>query len=315
MLIEELGEFGLIERIRQKSRFGTSPYDDAGVIPLENKRLLLATTDMLIEEVHFSTDLITPYEIGWRAMASNLSDIAAMGGVPTHFLVSLCLRPHTTVDFIDDLYKGMEELGTKFGLVMAGGDTNHGPCLIINITLLGEVEKKNLLTRKGAKDGNIIMVTGTLGGAECGLSILKRGGSGPQEMIKRHTMPFPRVSEARILGTTCEINGMIDISDGLVSDLYHLLEPSGLGARIYLDKLPISSALKEKAKTLGLDPIELGLYGGEEYELLFTTKYPDSIPEIGVPVTIIGEVTQDKGIFLVEKGHEKRLQKKGYTHF
>jgi thiamine-monophosphate kinase len=315
MLAEELGEFGLIERIRQNSRLSLSPYDDAAIIPLKEEKLLLVATDMLVENVHFSLDFINPYEIGWRAMASNLSDIAAMGGVPTHFLVSLCIKPNTKVDFVDDLYRGMEELGAQFGLGLAGGDINRGERFIINLTVVGEVEKGSVVRRDGARCGDKIVVTGSLGEAECGLSILKKGCSGMDKIIKKHTMPSPRVKEARAIISTCKISAMIDISDGLVADLYHIVEASGVGANIYLEKLPLSQDLKRQAKLLSLDPVELALYGGEDYELLFTAKELTSIPQLEVPLTVIGEIIQEKGLFLIYNGKKEKIFPKGYRHF
>jgi thiamine-monophosphate kinase len=209
----------------------------------------------------------------------------------------------------------MEDLGTQFELTMAGGDTNHGQKLIINITILGEVEKESLATRDGARDGDRIMVTGRLGEAECGLSILKSGRNGSIDMIKRHTAPYPRVREAREIVSRSRITAMIDLSDGLVADLYRIVEASGVGARVYLDRLPISSALRREAEAIGLDPIELALYGGEDYELLFTTEDPSSISDIELPIAVIGEITKEKGVFLIDDGVERRLSNKGYRHF
>jgi thiamine-monophosphate kinase len=325
MLIKELGEFGLIDRIKSHLKIEDSqivgPGDDAAILPLSCGKVLLATTDMLLEDVHFTTTFATPYQIGWKSMASNLSDIAAMGGLPRYALISLGLPPSTHLEFVDELYRGMEELGRQFNLYLVGGDTNSFEKIVISLTVLGEGEAGYVVKRSGARVGDKIVVSGFLGDSGAGLACLKEGlpsDSPPVErLIEKHLEPHPRLREAQGLVKKGVARAMIDLSDGLASDLYQMTKASKVGARVFLDRLPISCELDEVAPRLNLDPVELALYGGEDYELLFTTSSVDDLSELEIPLSVIGEILPpENGVFQVDKeGQESVLPFKGYQHF
>ena len=324
MLIKELGEFDLIERIKNHLKIENNkivgPGDDTAVLPLSENKVLLFTTDMLLEGIHFTTTFATPYQIGYKAIASNLSDIAAMGGLPRYALVSLGLPPSIPLEFVDRFYRGMEELGTQFGLRLVGGDTNRFEKIVINISLLGEAEKGYIAKRSGARVGDKIVVSGFLGDSGGGLICLEKGLSldspAAEVLVDKHLQPFPRIGEAQEL-VKAGAKAMIDISDGISCDLHQLARASGVGARIFLNKFPISKELNEVAERLKLDPVELALYGGEDYELLFATSSVDNLPELKIPLSVIGEILPpESGVIQVDKeGQESDLPFKGYQHF
>ncbi len=302
--LQDIGEFGLIKRIAEKERIADKKDiiagigDDAAVLKDKKNSYLLLTTDMLVENVHFNQKA-TPFQIGWKALAVNISDIAAMGGIPEYALISLGLRKNTALKFIDELYRGIRTLAQKFEVQILGGDTVASSKIVVNIALIGEVEKKYLTLRKGAKPGDKIYITGRLGGSITG----------------KHLSFIPRVREARYLVKNFHPTAMIDISDGLLSDLTRICEASDIGAKIYQQKIPLS----KKAISL-----QNALTGGEDFELLFT--HPPSISSpphlmVGenkekVSMTQIGEITKNTRIILLdEKGKTVFLKKRGYDHF
>ena len=313
MKLKDLGEFGLIKRLADNISINDAQVvagigDDAAVIKTDGPKLLLFTTDSLIEDVHFTHSTITPYQIGWKALAANLSDIAAMGGVPKHGLVSIGLPPQTSVDFVDSLYQGIKDLAHKFKVNIVGGDTARSPHLVVNISLLGEVEEEYLALRSGAQIGDKVAVTGDLGAAAT------------HRLAGKHLPPQPRVEEGRAIVKKLRPTSMIDISDGLAGDLRHICQSSQVGANILLEKVPISEKTRQMSKELGKDSLGLALEGGEDYELLFTAsakKVPELISETDVSVTVIGEITDQKGKLLMidKEGKPHPLEGKGYEHF
>lgn len=303
MKIKDIGEIKLIKRLAKKIRPDASVVegigDDAAVIRWTKDKYLLFTCDMLVEDVHFRLDSASPFQIGWKALARNMSDIAAMGGVARYALVSIALNPELSVSFCDALFKGIRILADRFGVNIIGGDTARSRKLMIDISLLGEVEKKNLVTRSGARTGDVILVTGALGGSIKG----------------RHLNFIPRLDEARKLVKGFKINSMIDISDGLALDLWRILDASSVGARIYQNTIPVS---KDAAS------FENALYDGEDFELLFTIApkearrfFKTALIKMGTPVTLIGEVLDRRyGYRLIDKGgKERKLKAKGFLHF
>ncbi len=315
--LKDIGEFGLINRIAEKEKVLDKEVilgigDDAAVIKYKKGRYLLLTTDMLIEGVHFNKKA-TPFQIGWKALATNISDIAAMGGIPKYALVSLGLKKEISVKFVDEIYRGIRTLAKKFKVTILGGDTVSSPKIVVNIVLSGEVEKNYLTLRKGAQIGDKIYITGALGGS----------------ILGKHLSFIPRVKEARYLVKNLHPTSMIDISDGLLSDLKRICEASEVGAKIYQKKIPLS---KEAVS------LENALTAGEDFELLFTVSHhPPPYPshqgrgkqqqltplpsregkagEGEVHITQIGEVAKKEILLLDEKGKRIRLTGNGFDHF
>jgi len=298
MLIKNIGEFGLIHRIKKLIRTGVSvvkgPGDDCAVIKFSKDKYMLFTCDMIVEGVDF-TAKERPYLVGRKAIAVSVSDIAACAGLPRYCLVSVGLPKNTSVEFIDKLVKGMLSLAKKYGINIVGGDLSRARQLTIDVSMLGIVEKKNLVLRSGAKTGDIIFITGKLGGS----------------ILGRHLRFMPRLKEARFLARNFSVNSMIDISDGLVQDLGHILEESSTGAIIYEDLIPISKQARN---------LHDALYWGEDFELLFTLSASEAKKLYRKKLTgfkPIGEIVDKKyGLRLVDrKGKEKIIKPKGFRHF
>ena len=327
MLINQIGEFGLIDLIKKRifskdKRVIVNIGDDAAVIESSPNRLLIFTSDTLVEKIHFNLNYFTFEEIGWKAMTANLSDIAAMGGLPKYALVTVGLPKSMRIEDVLSIYKGMSKIAWKYNCKIVGGDTTLVPKdLFISIALLGEVENELLTTRGGAKKGDLICVTGELGEAQAGLEYLKKHGRQKLPLVRKHLQPYPRIDEARILVTNLKINSMIDISDGLSSELFHLAEESRLGAVIYEEQIPISTKCVKLAALLNRSPLSYALSSGEEYELLFTInkKEQQKIDRIRKTVNfkVIGEmVNRREGVKLFQKsGRIKNLSETGFVHF
>ena len=334
MKVSELGEFGLIDLLaemvhRTQSKQLALPHqvilgigDDAAAWHSETQTQL-ATVDSLFQDVHFSLDITPWQELGWKALAVNLSDIAGMGGVPRYALISLALPDHTEVDDVTALYKGMIELAQQSAVAIVGGDTTSAPLVAITITIFGSAKNqdKHILTRSAAKVADKVAVTGFLGAAAAGWEMLSKQlqfdpkTSACLRVAFLH--PYPRIAEGQLL-VGQGVKAAIDVSDGLISDLNHICQASGVGARIEIDRLPIEPAVKAN---FGDRALELALSGGEDYELLFTTSVEviDSIRAATCcPITIIGEIVADKAnkITLVDsKGKPVSVPKKGWEHF
>ena len=327
MKISDLGEFGLIDRIRRtasRSAKGApiSIGDDAAALLLSPSSVLLATTDMLIEGIHFDLKTTDLYSLGWKAAAVNLSDIAAMGGVPRFCLTSLGIPSSLTVEQVDDFYRGFSECVRKERTVLVGGDTcGSQKGLIISVTVLGEGEKDHLVTRSGAKPGDLLYVTGTLGDSGAGLEMLRAGAGsrtpGARRLIEKHLRPVPHVAEGRKLALSGVASTMIDVSDGLSSDLGHICEQSAMGAEIFEERIPLSRQLRS-AKGLKRPPVEYALSGGEDYELLFTVS-PAKIKKLKalrIRATEIGVITRERSMLLLnDRRQGTPLMVTGYNHF
>ena len=301
--------------------------DDAALMKPERGKLIVATTDILIEGTHFRRDIIDPYSLGWKSIAVNISDIAAMAGLPTYALVSIALDD-VKKDYFEDLYQGIVDACNRFSVKLAGGDTNSSKGQIaIAVTLLGEVEKERVTLRSTAKPGDAILVTGTLGDSRAGLEILLKNGLDkakdicPKE-VERHLRPLPRVAEARAAVTAGQVNAAIDLSDGLAADLPKLCSASGVGARIYSERLPISPLLKKAAGILGAEPALIAEGGGEDYELMFTTPHEDVHAiieaignETGTTVAQIGEITHERDVLIALPDGSTRPPTGSWQHF
>jgi thiamine-monophosphate kinase len=328
------GEFGFIERLRQtyaataSDGLVVSIGDDAAVLNPPPDRQIVVTTDMLVEQVHFRRDWSDAYSIGWKAAAANLSDIAAMGADPTFAFISIAFTAEETVENLDRLYDGFSDCLNRYGARLAGGDTNVSPeNRVISVTLLGSVPAGEALTRTGARIGDALLVTGTLGSAALGLALLNEHGYPraekiSQPMVAAHRRPQPRVVAGRAAAQTRKVRAAMDISDGLLGDVKKLTAASGVGARIDSACLPISDEMRAAAEILGVDPIDLALEGGEDYELLLSVAQADvdlvkpAIEETGIAVTVVGEVIK-AGLRVIAPNGTDELETKsrGWDHF
>ncbi len=332
MKVSELGEFGLIELLADIIDRTRNPQDvswqqlligigdDAAAWKCENP-IQLATTDSLIQDTHFYLDITTWEELGWKAIAVNLSDIAAMGGIPKYALISLALPGELETDCIEKLYKGMTQIANQFGVAIVGGNIAAASKTMISVTVLGNLESNSTLTRSSAVPGNQIAVTGYLGLSAAGLRMLKQhlkfDVETTQLLREAHLTPMPRIDEGQIL-LHRGVKAAIDISDGLLADLTHICQASKVSALIRQNELPIHPALKKNFKS---DYLQLALSGGEDYELLFTASNQiiNRLKKVmPCPITVIGEITQGKPgqVTLIDAdGKIIPWQKAGWEHF
>ncbi len=326
MKVSELGEFGLIELL---AKTVSSPGgkqliagigDDAAAWHTDAS-IQLATVDSLIQDVHFSLSTISWQELGRKALAVNLSDIAAMGGIPGYALVSLALPGVTEVEDVIALYRGIAAMAQQFGVLVVGGDTCRSPVVSVTITVLGSTVGKKLLTRSAARPGDSIAVTGYPGGAAAGLEMLRNGlefDKVTADYLRGAFLsPLPRVATGQLL-IKKGVKASIDISDGLVADLGQICSASQVSARVEIERLPIHPTV---SGGFGDRALELALSGGEDYELLFTAPAGiiDEVKEAAsCPVTVIGEITAGKAgeVSLIDsKGNPCQLPRAGWEHF
>lgn len=325
MNLAELGEFGFIGSIaaRAARHAGVSIGigDDAAAILPTPGMALLTTADLLAEGVHFDLKWSDPQTLGRKSLAVNLSDIAAMGGIPRYALLSLAVPVNVPLQFLELFMAGFLEQAERFGVSLIGGDTSASRGgLFINVTLMGEQFPSLIVTRAGAKEGDLICVSGTLGDSALGLELVRGGGQG--DAVTRHLDPEPRVLLGRALAEASIPTAMIDVSDGLLADLGHVLRLSGKGGVVHLADLPLSREYRERGGSHGADPYTLCLGGGEDYELLFTLP-EERLAEArtlgdsaDVPVTVIGEIVAESGICLVAPdGSRYGATASGYDHF
>lgn len=311
MRISEIGEFGLIERLVRPARRRTllvGVGDDAAVMDYGRKVVL--TTDMLVEGDHFRIDWAPPRLIGRKAMDSNVSDVAAMGGTPEFAFVSVALREGIDVEFMDELYAGMHEVADRHGIDIAGGDTTHGSVMVINIAIVGSVVTPVL--RSGARPGQLICVTGPLGGSRAGLEILLAGLDGPAGAIAKYLDPGCRMDVAPRVASVA--SAMIDVSDGLASEVNHICNMSGVGAEVDARAIPLDPSTVEAAERLGADPVRWALDGGEDFELVFTID-GDRLSDVEGICTVVGRTLEDpeQRVLIVEG--ERGPLAGGYDHF
>jgi thiamine-monophosphate kinase len=335
MKISEIGEFGLIERIAARlpsyrADVRAAIGDDLAVLGWDVETYQLATCDIQVEGAHFLMDTITAAQLGRRVAAINLSDIAAKGGTPEHFLVSLALRPDMEVEWLEQLYDGLGEEASRYGADIVGGNVSRteGP-LIVDVFLLGRVRQEEVLLRSGAGVGDLVLVTGWLGDATAGRVLLEGEVSGMdagegRRLVDAHLTPTPRIKEGRIVCESRRATSMIDLSDGLASDVGHICDQSGVGVRLWADRLPVSEGARKVFRHLRREDWELALGGGEDYELCFTVPsrahrdLAEAVErETGTQVTCVGEVLEERaGRWLVlPDGRETALESLGWDHF
>lgn len=335
--ISQLGEFGLIDRIRGKFTLGNPTSlagigDDAAVIDAGNDCVLIST-DMLVEGIHFDLSYVPIQHLGYKAVAVNVSDIAAMNGKAEQITVSLALSNRFSIEAVDALYAGIKAACENYKVDLVGGDTTSSSSgLIISISVLGRAAKEKIVYRNGARTHDIICVTGDLGAAFLGLQVLEREKevylTNPEMqpsmekyeyLVGRQLKPEARtdiVFDLQDAGV--KPSSMIDVSDGLASDLFHIVKNSGVGVRIYDDKIPIDHIAYETAIEFNLDPITCALNGGEDYELLFTIGREDQEKIKNHPdIHFIGYVhdKKDQNVLVTKEGNLVPLRAQGWDHF
>jgi len=335
--LSKLGEFTLIESIprqcsSRKFRPTVGRGDDAAVFPLSPTQHMVLSTDLLIEHIHFNRHTATFYDIGYKAAAANLSDIAAMGATPTALFVAIALPASLTKKDWQEFYRGLAVPCKPHNVQLLGGDTSASPsALFIAVTITGQVEPGHILTRKGAKTGDLIYVSGTLGDAAAGLAYLKNSPPSKasprtkplQYLVQRHLQPTPRIALGQLLASQPFASSAMDLSDGLSGDIRHLCRQSHVGALIHSQQIPMSKPLQAYAKRVSALPLDWSLHGGEDYELLFTVP-PQWQPELEkiartrrMSITQIGVIQPQRFGIRIEHHDRTRhlLPQRSYEHF
>ena len=345
--IAQIGEFGLITRIKSlvdvriddaslRTNLLMGISDDAAVYRPTPGKAQLLTTDALVEGVHFDLTFTSFKHLGWKAMVASFSDIAAMGGIPRYALVTLSLPSKISVEMVEELYGGALLACRKYPCLLVGGDTTSSAAnMTISVTVTGEADEGNVRYRSGAVPGHYLCVTGHLGSSLAGLKILQRekmryaksGKSlefqpnlGPYAVaIGKHLMPEPRLDIAPLLASKIKAGALIDISDGLASEVRHICTESRVGASVYEHNIPVHAITQKVAEEFSESPTDYALHGGEDYELLFTISDEEykTLEGLTDDITIVGRITEaSNGIELVrEHGEREPLQPRGWDHF
>lgn len=326
MGLKDKGEFGLIADIAARFASLVPPGtdgigDDCAVLPLEKGESLVVTTDLLTEGVHFIGSLIRPFDLGYKSLAVNLSDVAAMGASPAGSFLSLALPEGTEEAWTEAFLEGYHALSEAFGVPLLGGDTTRSAAgATVSVTALGKARTENLKRRRDARAGDRVYVTAPLGDSAVGLKLLPEGKEGL--LTDRHVRPRPHVAEGVWLGGRPEVGAMMDISDGLASDLVRMLEASGVGVEADLARIPVSSEAETVCGERGWDLLELAVAGGEDYCLLLTAR-PEGAAMLekayaarfGVPLFRIGTVVESGGLVWTRNGKAAGVTFRGFTHF
>ena len=326
-----LGEFGWLKRLLPslywppslRSHLGIGPGDDAGVLKLTPGKRLVASTDAMVEGIHFDRHWFSWEDLGYKVLAVNLSDLAAMGNVkPLAALVTAAFPGDTSVDAVDKFYKGLENCAKRWKTGLLGGDTvGSTGGSYVNVTILGEADAKNLLIRSSARPGEWLATTGPLGLASAGLNLLMKGGvANPSHrlLLQAFRRPTPRFDEAKFLATSKLATSLMDCSDGLEASARILSDASRIGVEIWMDKLPITPAFASWAKQAKKDPRDVALTGGEDYELIFTVRPNEwSRVQRRLPLArIIGRtLAASAGVCALRDGQTIALQRYGFSHF
>ncbi len=360
MKLHQIGELKLLQEVRKRFSSKDSSIivgigDDAAVIAPQKEKILV-TTDMMNEGIHFDLSLTSPLQLGFKLVSVNVSDIMAMGGKPKYLFLSIAMKKDTDEEIFWKMYEGISNAMNIYEVNLVGGDLCAAENdMVLSATIIGAGDK--IIARSGASVGDKIYVTGTVGDSACGLEILKKLAPESKDrvksyefrvrskkqknkdekalslthnsklltldyeiaepLIRRHLMPVARDSSEIAKHAT----SMIDISDGLFIDLCRVCDESNVGAKVYLDKIPVSKELKQAADIMGLDHIHLATSGGEDYELLFTAHpHPPILPLLrggagGVRITCIGEITEKDRIVVDKRGREFPIKAEGYQHF
>lgn len=336
--LSSLGEFGLIKHLTDHIELSQSSTikgtgDDAAVIKYDNANQILVSTDMLVEGIHFDLSYVPLKHLGYKSIVVNLSDICAMNGIPKQVTVSIAISSRFSVEAIEELYAGMLLACKNYKVDLVGGDTTSSTSgLIISITALGEAKPEHIAYRNGATEKDLLCVSGDLGGAYMGLQILEREKFvfkenpniqpdliGNDYILERQLKPEARVDIVEFLKELhVKPTAMIDVSDGLASEVLHICNQSNLGCEIYEDKIPIDPQTYDRARDFSLDPTVCALSGGEDYELLFTIQMSDYDKVKNLPdITVIGHMTaKDSGVNLITKsGGSHPITAQGWNSF
>ncbi|ETW97723.1 MAG: hypothetical protein ETSY1_21550 [Candidatus Entotheonella factor] len=332
--VGDIGEFALIDRLQRflqvpsGSNVVKSIGDDCAVLQPSAESELILTTDSQEEGVHYRLDWSAPEDIGWRCLAINVSDIAAMAGRPLGAVVALSLPPELDVAFVDGLYTGMQALAREMACPIIGGNmTKTTGRVSVTITVLGEVPKGQAIYRSGAQPGDEIWVTGTLGGAKAGLEVLLHpeavAGVPAAHALTCYRRPQPRLHEAQFLRQRVTLHSLLDLSDGLSGDLRHICRASGVGAQIEADAVPIHDDTRRIAHALQADPLSFALHGGEDFELCFTAPPRQIEPirddfeqQFNASLVRVGTIRRGEEVTLQQPGgSEAVLPARGYDHF
>jgi len=333
MKLKDIGEFGFIEKIGQGCLIRPDNIiqaigDDAAAFYSDSGQVCLITTDLLVERIHFLRDATTGFNLGYKSLAVNLSDIAAMGGTAREAFVSIAIPEDCSTDFLEDIYRGIKDLAGKFNVNILGGDTTLSIVdLIINISVTGSVPREELLLRNAAQRGDIIFSTGFLGDSRAGLHLILNNippdSKELRELFNSHILPRPLLREGRFLAAQNGVHAAIDVSDGLSSDIGHIAKESNVGVSLFAEKIPISKNLIFFCNRFEFNPVEFALAGGEDYTLLCTVS-PDKADEIAEkylktfnnPLYPIGRITDPGKMEIIDSsGRAKGFKPKGWDHF
>jgi len=333
MKLKEIGEFEFIDRIREGCLVRPEGVllaigDDAAAFKLPDGEPVLVTTDLLVEGVHFLRNATSGFNLGYKALAVNLSDIAAMGGVANEAFVSIAVPPDCDLEFLEDLYKGMRDLAGRHGINLLGGDTTGSRTdLVINISVVGRAPAGRMLTRDAALPGDRIFATGHLGESRAGLHLILNhilpDTEDDSALVSAHILPHPSLSEGRFLAGQVGVHAAIDVSDGLLSDLGHILTASNVGARINREAVPVSPRLMRFCSRFGFNTVDYALAGGEDYVLIVTVaaKQVEALNRayegrFGKTLFDLGEITDTGKLEVVDStGRIKSPAIEGWHHF
>jgi thiamine-monophosphate kinase len=333
MKLKDIGEFGFIDRISKGCLIRSDGVvqaigDDAAAFEIAKGQLTLVTTDLLVERVHFLRDATTGFDLGYKALAVNLSDIAAMGGIAREAFISIAMPTDCDLGFLEDLYRGMQYLAGQHAVNLLGGDTTSSKAdLVINVCVVGHVSRRHLLTRSAAYPGDHIFTTGFLGDSRAGLYLILNAMAPStedhKELYEAHVRPYPYLAEGAFLAAQPGVNAAIDLSDGLSSDLGHILSASGVGARLYREKIPISPHLQSFCARFGFEAPDYALTGGEDYTLVVTVAadQADTVKQLyekrfGRQLFELGEITNSGKLEHVDAaGRITIVPASGWNHF
>jgi thiamine-monophosphate kinase len=333
MTLDAIGEFGFIKKISRGCLIRPegvikSIGDDAAAFTVAPDMVSLITTDLLVERIHFIRNSIAGFDLGYKSLAVNLSDIAAMGGSAREAFISIAIPQDCPLEYLEAFYDGMKNLATEFDVNILGGDTTRSKeDLIINVVVQGTVAKTQMMCRDAARPGDIVVSSGYLGNSKAGLHLILNNIPADTEDLKvlyrAHVLPKPHLHEGRFLASQPGIHAGIDTSDGLSSDLGHIAEQSRVGAALYSDKIPISDSLLKFCSRFDFDPVEYALSGGEDYTLLCTVA-PQGAEELAEkfqrefkkPLFQIGEVNDKNRLDMIfPDGSSKPIVPTGWDHF